>query len=391
MTTTEVVKDRLLRARSALVFDQPFYAAILFRIPLVEDSSCPTMWTDGTQIGYNPDTVATWTDEETKGVLVHEVEHIAHLHPLRRDWRDPKDWNKACDKVVNYSVVDQAGFTLPAGAIKGVPGVAAEEAYQEDQDQSQGGQQGQQGGGQGPGAGPPQPDPAGEIRDPTDDVGAELSEGAKRQMEEDTKVMVQQAIAAAERAGNMPAGLAQKLKELYKSRVPWREILARFLDEQNEDDYSYVRPNRRFVDSEFIMPDLWSEDFGRVVLAADTSGSMLSVLEKVAGELVGGLRLYADQGTTVAIDVLWCDTEVVHEQLLDGDPIVPKGGGGTEYGPVFDHMVKHLPDARAVVYVTDGDCSDFGQAPGCPVLWILTKQKASFKPPFGELTYVLPE
>jgi predicted metal-dependent peptidase len=56
---------------------------------------------------------------------------------------------------------------------------------------------------------------------------------------------------------------------------------------------------------------------------------------------------------------------------------------------VFDYMREAGEQPKAVVMVTDGYCSDFGEAPECPVLWVLTQQNRGFVPPFGELACVL--
>jgi len=46
---------------------------------------------------------------------------------------------------------------------------------------------------------------------------------------------------------------------------------------------------------------------------------------------------------------------------------------------------------RAIIYVTDGYCSDFGEPPECPVLWVLTRTNKEFDPPFGEICCTLNE
>lgn len=126
----EGLVGRLLKARTQLLLDEPFFGTLVMRLPLVEDRSCKTMWVDGTRIGYNPKFVAKCTNEELKGVFCHEVLHVTNGHCWRRGDRDPKDWNEACDYVINPIVVG-AGMMLPEGALinpdfKGQP---AEQVY----------------------------------------------------------------------------------------------------------------------------------------------------------------------------------------------------------------------------------------------------------------------
>ena len=53
--------------------------------------------------------------------------------------------------------------------------------------------------------------------------------------------------------------------------------------------------------------------------------------------------------------------------------------------------LKELAHAPAwIVMLTDGYCDDFGEDPGIPVMWILTKQRhEGFQPPFGELSHMI--
>ncbi|WP_420130624.1 VWA-like domain-containing protein [Longimicrobium sp.] len=51
----------------------------------------------------------------------------------------------------------------------------------------------------------------------------------------------------------------------------------------------------------------------------------------------------------------------------------PVGGGGTSFRVVFEWLAT-LPELpRALIMITDGECSDFGDEPAVPVLWILTE------------------
>ena len=66
----------------------------------------------------------------------------------------------------------------------------------------------------------------------------------------------------------------------------------------------------------------------------------------------------------------------------------PVGGGGTDFAPVFRAVNQRHADAKAVVYITDGECNSFGEEPACPVLWALTENNRRFKPPFGDVLVI---
>ena len=99
MNTTALKK--LITARVSLVLDQPFFGALALSLPPKEDTTCDTAWTDGRSLGYNPAFVESLTHAELTGLIAHEVMHCAMGHPWRRDARDPKQFNVACDLAIN--------------------------------------------------------------------------------------------------------------------------------------------------------------------------------------------------------------------------------------------------------------------------------------------------
>ena len=97
---------------------------------MVEDRSAKTCWVDGESFGYNPDYIDTLTDLELRGVLAHEVMHVANGHCWRRGPREDRRWNQAADYAVNPIVVS-SGFVLPKDALSAArfAGKSAEEIY----------------------------------------------------------------------------------------------------------------------------------------------------------------------------------------------------------------------------------------------------------------------
>ena len=76
----EAAHDKMLRARTALILDEPFFGALALRLKLVEDPTCKRLWVDGRSLGYNPDFVLSLTPQEVIAGLVHEVLHVAEGH-----------------------------------------------------------------------------------------------------------------------------------------------------------------------------------------------------------------------------------------------------------------------------------------------------------------------
>ena len=108
--------DLFAKARAALLVSAPFWGVLSLRLAPVEDSSIQTMKTDGVSIHYNPDFVKGLSRSVLRSGIAHETLHCAALHHTRREGRDLRRWNIACDHAIN-PLLAQAGFELPEGAL----------------------------------------------------------------------------------------------------------------------------------------------------------------------------------------------------------------------------------------------------------------------------------
>jgi predicted metal-dependent peptidase len=400
---TSIATQRVIAARAALVLDQPFFGVLALQLRLEEDSTCDTAWVDGRTLGYSPAFVATLTAEELTGLIAHEVLHCAFGHPWRRSGRDHKLWNIACDYAIN-SVLRDAGFILPAGALLSdeYSGHHAEWIYdrcgQPEQPQPQP-QPGSQPGQQQPGSQPQpgqqpqpgsQPQPAagseqGEVRDAPIDAQADpdaLTESDWQEVERQAEALGR---------GSLSAATARILAELQRPLTDWRSALRRFLQEINAADYSWQRPNVRYLASGIYLPALRSEACGSIVVAVDTSGSIDRVLLTQFGS---ELRSIVEELQPRVVYVIYCDSEVCGavEEFGPNDTIElsPRGGGGTRFGPVFERIEADGIEPAALVYFTDLDGPMPDVQPSYPVLWACSASNASQRsrctpPTFGDV------
>lgn len=375
MAKNAAAETKVARAYTRLIAVHPFFATLLLRLRRVEDPSCEQMWTDGQTVGYNPDWIESLSHSEVVGALARIAIHNAGLHPWRRGGRDKEKWNAACEMVANY-LVENAEMTLPPNALPGAGDLSPEEVYAQLPDNP--GRSGGKGG-----------KVASWVRDP------EGSESDHEQQMNEMRIAVQQAIHAARQAGRLPSGLERWAEEVSEPIVPWTDILARFLDRIVHQDYNFMIPNRRYMGTGFMLPSLNNPSFGRVALGCDASGSIdMQQLCDICSEVLGLMDTYMSAGDTPELTICWFDTDVYPQTISDPSELNPVGGGGTSFSVVFDWFKKH-PEAtenvRAIVMVTDGHCTDFGEEPDLPVLWILTEKNPWFKPPFGEVVYVISE
>lgn len=201
--------------------------------------------------------------------------------------------------------------------------------------------------------------------------------------EEGWRQATEQAAMLARGQGKLPGSLKRFTKEARASRVDWRSALRRFAQETARADYSYARPNARYLASGFVLPSLRNHEVGEIVVGVDTSGSVDAVL---LGQFEAEIRAIADEVKPRAIRVLYCDAVVNKEDVFERDDLVklvPCGGGGTDFRPVFKRAENLDEPPVCVIYLTDL-MGTFPKDSSIPTLWVTGTNDAR-KVPFGEL------
>lgn len=356
------VATKLAKSKVGVILDHVFFGRLLIDLVLKEDNNQPTGYTDGKVIGYNKKFIEENPLAIVKFFLVHEVMHVALMHNLRRGGRDFKRWNMACDYVINL-LLEDADFDVPDFALldEKYRGMGSEAVYSALQQEQNG-----QGDDDGQGEGKPGPEGFGEVRD----FPGNATE--QHQAAQDIKVAVSQAYNQAKAAGKVPTGFESVIEGLLTPKVDWREVLRDMVSAAAKDDYSWRRPNRRYSGGDIIFPSLYSEKLGEVVVAVDTSGSMSDQeLQQAASEISSILEDFPGASARV----IYCDAGVHTEatQVFESDdfPIVlkAKGGGGTRFEPVFNHVAEFDEQPMALLYMTDLCGAIPELAPDYPVIW----------------------
>ena len=382
--------ERVRRARSQLVLDKRaiFYACLALELGLEASTTEETMAVSPKMLFVNEAFADSLTDGKLRGVLVHEIEHIARGHHVRRGNRDPLEWNEACDYVINPDLIDQ-GYELPEDCLldRQYQGMSAEECYAKRRAQKaqQQQKQGKQGQGQ-PQAQSSQPFGCGKVLDAVPPgKPAELAEEAAKWQ---AKVFNAAAVAS-KQAGFIPAHVKLLIEQQRKPpQENWRETLRRFVSESSVKDYSWSRPNRRLLGQGLYLPGLVSDATAHMLGAIDTSGSVCDpkTQQAFADEMTGILN----SGACDKLTVIYCDTKLAGETEFErGEEmkIEPHGGGGTSFAPVMEWTLDK--NAVCLIYFTDLYCSDYGDDPGIPVLWA-TWTRSPTIPPFGEVIVIDP-
>lgn len=379
--------------RTKLVLQHPFFAAIALGRKYEETDQIPTMATDGYKILYNPEFVNKLTFQEVTGVVVHEMYHILLMHMIRLGDRNPMIANIAMDYAIN-PLVQQAGFVLPKTAlldkkydnmeweaiyallIKNAKQITLQLGGGDGEGKEKGNFEGNVGG----------------VLKPKKEDGSALSSGEMKKLENDIKQTIQGAFNAAKKIGNIPAGMERLVKELLEPIVNWKAVMQEFIVTNSRNDYSWSKPNKRYIQSGFVLPSLEKPEIGDIVIGIDTSGSMTEKdLQDIASELQGILHTF-----NTRIIVIYCDTQAYPHEEYTGDDIVSLrmvGGGGTAFDPVFDYVEKNGFDPVALIYFTDGYGNKVRRkAPDYKVLWVLNnKIDESYYQPWGERVTMIRE
>lgn len=412
------LNERVLRARIRLSMQQPFLASAVMRLPVrpVKGASwCRTAATDGYHIFYNPQWIATLREDELRGLLAHEVMHVLFSHADRRQEREARAWNMACDYAINYLLI-QRGFSLPEGGLISThaQGKTSEQLYAElmQQKPSTNGssaKSGGQGGGKGKRkklGGPVRPEDglADHSSDRVPDAGEDLIDADdprvrpvrsadapdREQLSELRRELRQEALSRL--SGDGAGAFRIECQADEARRIDWRSLLRAHLSDRIKGDWTSFPFSKRWVHRGLFMPSAGMLVPGHVVFAIDTSASMsLELLASIADELRAFREVFPCR-----LSVLQCDASlqsVEQFEAMDGydipEHLEMHGRGGTAFDPVFE-WADSQADVAVLIYATDGQSTFPQGAPSLPVIWLYTPpHEPEVQFPFGAVVKVM--
>jgi len=376
VTVTAVMRakaeDNLKKAKVQVVLYQPFFANIILRRVIeLKDDVATAYCTAAGKIVVGTAFAAKLTVRQLVGLLAHEAMHYAMLHHLRVGWRKPRPANIAMDKVIN-DILTASGMELPPEGIFQVG--ARDYAWEQLYDENEGG------GGGGGGDGPYTPGTGNDdlSNEGAGDVTPEQIEGIKRELI--------QARQAAAKQGTLPAGLEKLIEDIVNPVTPWHILLERFMMLQIKAGVSWRRPNKRFVGHDLYLPSTDVQPkMGTLVIESDESGSIDVV---TTTHWNGHINKIIELCRPERVIVLHTDTVVAKAEEFEADdyPIAFKtyAAGGTDMTAGFKWCVDNGVEPDVFVCLTDG-YTPFGEAPGYPVVWLITTR--DIEAPHGETIY----
>ncbi len=118
-------------------------------------------------------------------------------------------------------------------------------------------------------------------------------------------------------------------------------------------DYTWSRPNRRFIDSGLYLPSIHSDGIHSIAVFIDTSGSLRP---DTLAMFWSAIRDLASEVRPETVIVLQIDT-AVRDSLEHNGPDLPagillKGRGGTDFRPGFEWLAERGINPSVCVYLT---------------------------------------
>ena len=114
-----------------------------------------------------------------------------------------------------------------------------------------------------------------------------------------------------------------------------------------------------------------------IVVAVDTSGSVSEeAFQRFFSEIVNTVKGF----TNYKLTLIQCDCTVQDVQEFSTEkpfckktPLMIKGGGGTDFSPVFTYVKEKKLSPKVLLYYTDGHGTYPEKKPEYPVIWVLTE------------------
>lgn len=359
---------KLDKAKAQIVLDHPFFASILLRHPMIERKDIPTLAVDARgQIYYNEDFVNGLSVPQIVWGLCHEVLHKVGQHATRQGNRDLGKWNYAGDAWINDTLdACNIGQRIENTVnISGSKDDTVENIYDRIPDTPNGGGGGAGGDGSG---GHMAGDGLGSDILP----GTGLSESEIKEIEANAKVEIAEAAQAAKMRGKMPGHLEKIVCDVLNVKTPWYELLEQYMADKVANNYTWTRPNRRFIGQDLYLPSIDSEhQMGEVVIQVDVSGS---ISQTELNYYNGHLSRIIEQCRPTKTHVIYTDTSVQrHDTFEQGEEFGLEYycGGGTDMVEGYRYIEKEGIEPQVFITLTDG-YTPFPDHVDIPSVWCIS-------------------
>ena len=356
---TESAEERITKVKVIIASSNPFFAYLSLYITIAEDKKNIIPKNAGMGVNangfllYKKSFVDGITDDQLKGVILHEILHLSLLH-LSRSKKNKFKWNLASDIVVN-NILLKNKYVLPIGAlspkfneitilgkkIQKIDEKTAEDIYEELPEIQD------------------EPSLAGKQFDNHENLnekGGEQTESELQELETEWINRAGAAAALAEQKGSMPLGVERYLDKLKKVEIKWRILLRKFIQQSIPIDYSWQKRAKKSISLGVYLPG-YRKDKVTIAVGIDTSGSIGDPeLAKFLSEIIGIANIFREE---VDMKIMFHDTEVQAEYDIKNGSVaqilkmMPRGGGGTSHENLLD-KASLIKNCKCLISFTDG-------------------------------------
>ncbi|MDP2684763.1 MAG: VWA-like domain-containing protein, partial [bacterium] len=211
--------------------------------------------------------------------------------------------------------------------------------------------------------------------------GEAKSAAESEALKEEWKDRITRAADIAKKQGKLPGGFESLIDDLLQPKLPWKNLLSRFIQSTIYDDYRIMPPHRNHVYRGIYLPSEFGEAL-EIAVALDTSGSISDEeLTIFISEVLGICKIT----NNFKIHYYAADARVAEKRIIGTYDTIPNkfpGRGGTDFRPVFDDIEENNINPSVLVYFTDGEGPFPRSAPNYPVIWLMT---TDVQPPFGTI------
>jgi predicted metal-dependent peptidase len=148
--------------------------------------------------------------------------------------------------------------------------------------------------------------------------------------------------------------------------LPWNKLLCEFLTEQEDEESSYMTPERKYIHMDMIVPGTGREDeLGNIWAFIDSSGSIDKCdLEQFITQLC---RITKEFRCCFNI-AFWDDgVSMVYQNVRTAEQLlkcVPHSRGGTNINCIYSYLNKEHIKPDVMLVLTDGYYGELTEKPG---------------------------
>ena len=368
-----VQEKKISQAKAKLLVNYPYFGTLASKIDVVINDDIEAFKSDGKKVEINGDYLEKLELGEMEFIFANGAMHASLAHEARKNDRSGWLWQMATDMAINDMLVEN-GLEMPYGAQyrKRFAGLYAEEIYAELKADIL-----------------REDDNLEYEADNSDDVQdkKENQEQTREELQEEIlqeQLLAEEAISLLTREfkkGEAPREIERFFKLDVFGKIDWRDELKSALDRYFRDDYVLLPPSKKLLSYGIYLPSSVSQTF-RLVIAIDSSSS---IDEKLLNEFLSEVNFLMSLVQNYQIELLVCDDKMQeHKTFYSGDSleVTLKGGGATDFRPVFKFVEHEFDDVKLLLYFTDLEGFFPDERPNYEVKWVTPKEK---EVPFGEL------